>query len=85
MLAEHYETLRACVLARDDPSGLRYGQGALMARGMAAWMQVAGELVPFVHSDRALSSEAARLPQLVQAEVIHLMGEAVMSLVRMAL
>src|SRR5690348_1913423 len=44
LLTEHYERLRAYVLAQDGSSGLRWGQGALMARGMAAWMQVAGEL-----------------------------------------
>lgn len=80
MLTEHYETLRAYVLARNGSSGLRLGQGALMTRGMAAWMQVAGELIPAVRSAPWSSGEAASVPQLVQEEVIQLMGEAVMTL-----
>jgi hypothetical protein len=42
MLTEQYEMLRAYVLARNGSSGQRLGQGALMARGMAAWIYVAG-------------------------------------------
>jgi hypothetical protein len=45
MLSERYEMLRSYVLARNSSSGLRLGQGALMSRGLAAWMQVAGELI----------------------------------------
>jgi hypothetical protein len=85
ILAEHYETLRACVLARDGTSGLRYGQGALMARGLAAWAEVAGELIPVVRTELSSSWEAPIVPQLVRDELIHVMGAAVMSLVRIAL
>jgi hypothetical protein len=81
MLTEHYETLRAYVLARNGSSGQRLGQGALMARGMAAWIHVAGELIPAVRSAPVFSREAASVPQLVQDEVIQLMGEVVMTLV----
>jgi hypothetical protein len=81
ILAEHYETLRGCVLGRKGSSGMRLGQGALMARGMAAWMQVAGELMVPVRSAPVFSSEAASVPQFVQDEVIQLMGEAVITLV----
>jgi glycine/serine hydroxymethyltransferase len=81
ILTEHYETLRSYVLARNSSSGLRLGQGALMARGMAAWMQVAGELIAPVRSALVFSREAASVPQLVQDEVIQLMGAAVMTLV----
>jgi len=52
MLTEHYEMLRAYVLAQNGSSGVRLGQGALMTRGMAAWMQVAVELIPSVRSCR---------------------------------
>jgi hypothetical protein len=56
-----------------------------MARGMAAWSQVAGELIPMVRGELSSSSEATSLPQLVRDEVIHVMGEAVMRLVRIVL
>lgn len=52
-----------------------------MARGMAAWIQVAEELIPAVQSAHVCSREAASVPQLVQDEVIQLMGEVVMTLV----
>lgn len=81
ILTERYEALRSCVLARNSFSGLRLGQGALMARGMAAWMQVAGELIVPVRSAPVFSREAASVPQLVQDEVIQVMGAAVMTLV----
>jgi hypothetical protein len=80
-LTEQYETLRAYVLARNGSSGLRLGQGVLMARGMAAWIQVAKALIPPVRSAPSPSSEAISIPLLVQGEVIQLMGGAVMTLV----
>jgi hypothetical protein len=80
MLTEHYEMLRAYVLAQNGASGLRLGQGALMTRGMAAWMQVAGELIPSVRSVPVSSWEAGSVPQFVQDEVIQVMGEAVITL-----
>ncbi len=82
MLTEHYETLRAYVLARDGASGPRWGQGAVMARGMAAWIQVAGELIPPAQSMPTPAWEATSVPRIVQDEVIQLMGEVVMTLVR---
>ena len=81
ILTEHYETLRGCVLERKCSSGMRLGQGALMARGMAAWIQVAGELIAPVRSVPVFSREAANVPRLVSDEVVQLMGEAVMTLV----
>ena len=60
---------------------MRLGQGALMARGMAAWIQVAGELIAPVRSAAVLSREMANVPRLICDEVIQLMGEAVMTLV----
>jgi len=81
ILTEHYEALRGCVLDRKGSSGMRLGQGAFMARGMAAWMQVAGELIPLPRSAPVLSEKAAHVPRLVSNEVIQLMGEAVMTLV----
>ncbi len=44
VLTQHYEILRAYVLARVAASAARLGHGTLMARGMAAWMKVAAEL-----------------------------------------
>lgn len=81
ILTEHYERLRGYVLARNNSSSLRLGLGALMSRGMAAWMQVAGELVASARSVPLCSTEAASVPQLVLDEVIRLMGSAVMTLV----
>lgn len=78
MLSEHYETLRAYVLSRNG-SGPRLGQGVLMARGMAAWIEVLGELIRPERS--APSGEVMSVPAFVQSEVIQLMGEAVMTLV----
>lgn len=80
MFTEHYEMLRAYVLARNGSSGLRLGQGALMTRGMAAWMLVAGELIPAAWSVPVCPGKAGSVPQLVQDEVIHVMGEAVITL-----
>jgi hypothetical protein len=80
MLSEHYETLRAYVLAQNG-SGPRLGQGVLMARGMAAWIAVVGELIPPVRSAPSPSGEAVSVPLLLQNDVIQLIGEAVMTLV----
>jgi hypothetical protein len=82
MLAEQYERLRVFVLTRNGSPGLRLGQGVLMARGMAAWIQVAKELFPPVRSGPSPSSEVISVPLTVQGEVIQLMGGAVMTLVR---
>jgi glycine/serine hydroxymethyltransferase len=81
ILTEHYESLRSYVLARNSSSGLRLGMGALMSRGMAAWMQVAGELMASARSFPLRSTETASVPQSVLDEVIQLMGSAVMTLV----
>lgn len=80
MLTEQYEMLREYVLLRNGTHGLRLGEGVLMAKGMAAWMQVVGELIPPARSMPAYSCEAASLPPQVQDEMIQLMGQAVMSL-----
>jgi hypothetical protein len=69
MLTEQYETLRASVLAPVGPSPLRLGQGALMARGIAAWMQVVGQLISPVRSVPSPAVREANLPPLVQNEV----------------
>ena len=79
MLTEQYEKLRAYVLARNSSSGLRLGQGALMARGMAAWMQVVGELMAPVRSAPSPAGAKASIPLPMQDEVIRLMGGAVMT------
>lgn len=80
MLTEHYEKLRASVLAQDGCSALRLGQGAVMARGITAWMQVVGELMPPARSAPWPRAEA-NIPVLMQNEVIQLMREAVLNLV----
>ncbi len=52
-----------------------------MARGVAAWIQVAGELIPPVQEAPSSCRTAVSVPLLVQDEVIQLMGEVVMTLV----
>jgi len=81
-LTEHYEVLRTYVLARVGSSASRLGQAALMARGMAAWIQVAGELATPVRSAPDVEGEAARVAPPVQDALIQLMGEVVMTLIR---
>jgi hypothetical protein len=81
MLTEQYEALRSYVLTRDCTSGSRLGQGALMAQGMAKWMQVADELIAPVLSPAVSFEEVARVPFPVQDEVIRFMGGAVIALV----
>jgi len=80
MLTEQYEMLREYVLLRNGTRGLRLGEGILMAKGMAGWMQVVGELVPTVRSMPACSYEPTSIPAQLQDEMIQLMGQAVMSL-----
>jgi hypothetical protein len=80
MLSEHYEMLRAYVLGRNG-SGPRLGQAVLMARGLAAWMEIVGELVRPVRSAPSGEAVSVSVPLLVQSDVIQLMGEAVMTLV----
>jgi hypothetical protein len=82
LLTEQYETLRAAVVARHAPGSLRLGQGVLMARGMAAWMQVATEGIPPRRVACTPGGEAVSLPPLVQKEAVALMREAVMALLR---
>lgn len=60
---------------------MRLGQGALMFRGMAAWMQVAAELAMPEQPVPLHTTETASVPHLVLDEVIQLMGSAVMTLV----
>lgn len=81
MLTGQYEMLREYVLLRNGTCGLRLGEGVLVARGMAAWIQVIGELVPPAPPASARpSGEIASIPPHVQDEMIQLMGQAVMSL-----
>lgn len=81
-LTEYYEVLRSYVLARAGPSALRLGQGALAARGMAAWIQVAGELMPPTRSAPDVAWGPAGLAPPMQDSLIQLMGEVVMTLIR---
>jgi hypothetical protein len=49
---------------------------------MAAWIQVAGELMPPARSAPDIAWEAAGLAPPVQDAFIQLMGEVVMTLIR---
>jgi len=81
VLGEQYERLRSYVLARNCTSGSRLGQGALMAHGMAKWIEIAGELIAPVRSAAVTAGEVPRMPFPVQDEVIRFMGGAVIALV----
>ena len=81
MLTEQYETLRSYVLERNRTSGSRLGQGALMAHGMAKWIEIAGELIAPVRSAAVSTEEVPSMPIPVQDEVIRFMGGAVIALV----
>jgi hypothetical protein len=80
-LTEQYEALRLYVLAGNCASGSRLGQGALMAKGMAKWIEVAGELIAPVPSVSVSSEAGPSVPFPVQDEVIRFMGGAVIALV----
>ena len=80
LLIEQYERLRAAVVARPAFGGQGLGQGVLMTRGMAAWMQVAPELIPPLRVATPPAREAVTVPPLVQKEVGAWMREAVMVL-----
>lgn len=82
-LAEQYERLRACVLARDASSGARLGQGVVAARGMAAWMQVVGELAAGVSlvPPSAPPGHLVSVPASMRRDLIQLLGRAVLTLV----
>jgi len=80
LLIEQYERLRAAVVARPASSSQGLGQGVLLARGMAAWMQVAPELIPPPRVASPPAREAVTVPPLVQKEVSAWMREAVMVL-----
>jgi hypothetical protein len=81
ILTQHYEVLRAYVLARVAASAARLGQGALMARGMAAWMKVAAELAGPTPAPAA-TRQPVVVPPPAQDALIQLMGEVVMTLIR---
>ena len=78
---QHYEVLRAYVLVRAAASAARLGQGALMARGMAAWMKVAAELAGPAPA-LAATPRPAMVPPPARDALIQLMGEVVMTLIR---
>jgi len=46
---------------------------------MAAWIQVAGELMPAIRSEPS-DRPAVSVPRLAQSEVIQLLGQAVLAL-----
>ena len=82
-LTEHYEQLRESVLARKRSSGLQGGQAALTARGMVTWIQLARQPIPPLRCTFSpASTEVIQVPPPVQDDLIQLMGEVVMTLVR---
>lgn len=65
---------------RNGSANLRLGEGVVITRGLVAWMRVARELIPVTPSVPLSSWELGNVPQLLQDEVIRVMGEAVITL-----
>jgi len=84
-LIEHYEKVRQAVLGREASASSRWGQAVLVNRGVAAWMQAAGQLLaPLSPLPAAARVTEATLPSLVRQGLVHLMGEVVLSIAEKA-
>ena len=79
-MIEHYENVREAVLGRNSGGGSPWGQALLANRGVAAWMQAAGQwLTPLLPLPPASSVAAASMPALVRQDLVQLMGEVVLT------
>lgn len=79
-MTEHYEQVRAAVLARNGV-GPRWGQAVLLSRGIVAWMQAMGPALGSLWPLAVAPAAAAEaLPALVRQDLIGLMGEIVLNL-----
>ena len=84
-LIEHYEKVRQAVLGRDSGCSSRWGQAVLVSRGVAAWMQTAGQLLaPLSPLPAATAATGAALPSVVREDLVHLMGEVVLTIAQKA-
>jgi hypothetical protein len=84
-LIEHYEKVREAVLGRDSSCGSRWSQALLASRGVAAWMQAAGQLLaPLSPLPAAAPASGAALPSVVREDLVHLMGEVVLTVAQKA-
>jgi len=86
-LTAHYEKVREAVLVRDSSGSSRWGQALLVNRGVVAWMQAAGQLLaplsPLLATTTATVTGAS-LPSLVRQDLVHLMGEVVLTVAQKA-
>jgi len=84
-LIEHYEKVRQAVLGRQSCGSPRWGQAVLVSRGVAAWMQAAGQLLaPLSPLPAATTATGTTLPSLVRQDLVHLMGEVVLTVAEKA-
>jgi hypothetical protein len=84
-LIEHYEKVREAVLVRDSSGSSRWGQALLVSRGVAAWLQAAGQLLaPLSPLPTAATLTGTTLPSLIRQDLVHLMGEVVLTVAQKA-
>ena len=82
-LVEHYEKLRQQALSRNLSSGSRLGQSVLVSRGIVAWMQaVSQSLGSILPAPSTVPLELINVPDLLYEDLVHLMGEVVLTLAR---
>jgi hypothetical protein len=82
-LVEHYERLRQQVLSRNLSSGSRLGQAVLVSRGIVAWMQAVSQtLGSILPAPSTVPLEPISVPDLLHEDLVHLMGEVVLTLAR---
>ncbi len=81
MLIDRYERLRHHALSRCIFPEMRAGYGVLVARGVAAWMdvteEVAGSLRP---PSGSMEAAPTAVPPQLHDDLVRVMGEVVMTL-----
>jgi len=81
VLVERYENLRRHVLSRCIFPEMRPGYGVLVARGVAAWMEVVEDVVrPLQPLFSSAEASPATVPPQVHDDLVRVMGEVVMAL-----
>jgi len=82
-LIEQYERLRQQVLCRNLSCGSRIGQAVLVSRGVVAWMRAVSQSVASIlPACSTMSAESIRVPDSLHEDLVRVMGEAVLTLVR---
>jgi hypothetical protein len=84
-LIEYYEKIREAVFVHDCSGSSRWGQALLVNRGVVAWMQAAGQLLASLSPLLTTATvTGATLPSLVRQDLVHLMGEVVLTVAQKA-